>query len=360
MNTAMTTNTAPSRQTKHFPFSYGLIHLIIDAVTVTVTFNTILIHNVSPGWGFMTGVVLYDVLAFAGQALLGYLADWLRFSRSVVLAGIAFSALGVVFVGVDPLVAIILVGVGNALFHVGAGALSLFVTPGRATAPGIFVGPGAIGLALGTYMGKRGIILSWPMLGILAVAFVFALYSKNPQIPYKEKPKRLEIDYPFLIMGLLLFSIAIRSAVGMASGYQCPKSTWTIVFFVAAACFGKSLGGIVSDRLGWIKTSVGALLVSAPLIAFFGTVPALLIIGLFFFQMTMPVTLVAIAAVIPGRPAFAFGLACLVLVAGAIPTFYAEVKAFYNPYAFFALILLSATAVYIGLRLLSKKVPMRF
>ena len=103
---------------------------------------------------------------------------------------------------------------------------------------------------------------------------------------------------------------------------------------------GKALGGIISDRLGWIETSVGALLISAPLIAFAG--PAGIIAGLFVFQMTMPVTLVAAVKVFPKKPAFAFGLTCLALVGGAIPTFYPEIMRFYHPMFFIALILFAA------------------
>lgn len=73
--------------------------------------------------------------------------------------------------------------------------------------------------------------------------------------------------------------------------------------------------------------------------------------------MTMPVTLVAIAALLPGRTAFAFGLACLVLVMGAIPTFYQFTKLFYNSYLFFVLIILSAASIYLSLRLMKRIVP---
>ncbi|MCP4678193.1 MAG: MFS transporter [Deltaproteobacteria bacterium] len=351
---------------KHFfPITYGIVHAIIDAVCVTVVFSSIVMHDLEPHMSFRL-VVLYDLLAFAGQAFFGYITDRLKFSRGAILAGIALTAASVAFLEIEPITAIVLTGIGNALFHVGAGALSLHVTPGRAAAPGIFVGPGALGLGLGIWMGKRGLVYTWPLLIILAVAFIFAIYSKNPEIPYEKKLKRLDIEWPYLIMGLLLFSIAIRSLVGFAGAHACPRLPWPEypwvipVAFASAAFGGKALGGIVSDRLGWIPVSVGALLISAPLIAFFGTNPVVLVIGLFFFQMTMPVTLVAIAAVIPGKPAFAFGLACLVLILGALPTFFAEVKALYNSYAFFAIIVLSAAVVFFGLKLLNKKVPMKF
>jgi FSR family fosmidomycin resistance protein-like MFS transporter len=342
-----------------FPITYGIMHAFIDASCVMVIFSTIFVHDLSPYMSFYM-VVSYDVLAFAGQAFFGYLADRLGYSRGIVLAGIIMTALSVVFLKMEPVTAMIAAGVGNALFHVGAGALALYVVPGRATAPGIFVAPGALGLGFGIWMGKSGDIYTWPFLIVLAASFIYALFSSNPKLPYKERPKRLDIEFPYLIMALLLFSIAIRSMVGYAGGWACPKLTWVPAAFALAAFGGKAVGGIVSDRLGWIEASVGALLLSAPLIAFFGANPVVLVIGLFFFQMTMPVTLVALVSVLPGRPAFVFGIACLVLVLGALPTYYPQTRAFYSPYAFLMLILASAGAIFYSLRLLNKKVPMKF
>jgi hypothetical protein len=74
----------------------------------------------------------------------------------------------------------------------------------------------------------------------------------------------------------------------------------------------------------------------------------------------MPVTLVAVAALLPGRPGFAFGLACVALVGGAVPTYYHEVKTLFSPTLFLTLILLSAAALYVSLRGLQRSVPMKF
>lgn len=344
---------------RYFPYTYGLMHALVDAITVLAVFSTIFVHRMTAYWGFYL-VIAYDVLAFAGQALLGHLVDRFRFSRGAVQLGLLFSALAVVLLTMEPFTAVLAAGVGNALFHVGAGALSLYVKPGRATPPGIFVAPGALGLALGLWLGRGGMFHVWLILGLLAMAFVYTFFSTNPRIPTRKEAPRLDIRAPVLLIGLLLLSIAVRSFVGYAGGYACPKRDWIPLAFALTAFAGKGLGGIVSDRLGWILTSVGALLISAPLIAFFGSTPGLLIAGLFFFQMTMPVTLVAIAVIIPGRPGFAFGLACLVLVMGAIPTFFRSVHTVYHPVTLLVLILLSAGVLFVALRLLRAKVPMRF
>lgn len=359
MKGGATADNGPDRGVLSFPYAYGLMHALVDTVTIMAVFSTILVHQVTPFWAFYL-VVAYDLLAFAGQALLGHLVDRHRITRGAILAGILLSAAAVVLLTIEPYSAVAAAGIGNALFHVGAGALSLCVRPGRCAPPGIFVAPGALGLGLGMWIGKRALYHVWLFLGLLAIALVYAIFSKNPKLPLGEHSPTLKINAPYRIMGLLLLSIALRSLVGYAGGYACPKLAWIPAAFALAAFAGKGLGGIAADRWGWIRTSMVALLISAPLIAFFGRTPALLIPGLFFFQMTMPVTLVAIAAIIPARPGFAFGLACLVLVLGALPTFFPWVHAYYSPPAFLTLILLSAGVLFAGLRQLRGAVPMRF
>lgn len=115
---------------------------------------------------------------------------------------------------------------------------------------------------------------------------------------------------------------------------------------------GKLLGGFIADRIGWIICSVGALLISVPLIAYGGHSAATVLTGLLIFQMTMPVTLYAVYLLLPQKPATAFGLPCLALIIGASPTFYHFGRSFYGSTTFAILILLSAAAVAVGLKLL--------
>ncbi|MDP8223715.1 MAG: hypothetical protein P9L99_10180 [Candidatus Lernaella stagnicola] len=345
---------------RFFPVTHGIIHAIVDAATVMVIFSTIFVHELHPSDAF-TLVLSYDLLAFAGQAFVGYASDRFRAERAVTLAGIVLAFVAVLTMRIHPWAAMIVAGVGNAFFHVGAGAVSLHVRTGRATFPGIFVAPGALGLAMGIYVGKGHFLITWPFLVLLAAGFAFAAVAKLPEIPYTRKTKLLDVKMPLLILFLLLFSVAVRALVGGAGSYDLPKTVKTVSFGLAAAAFaGKAMGGIISDRLGWIPVSVGALLISAPLIAFGGANPIVLTIGLFLFQMTMPVTLTACAAVLPGRPGFAFGLTCLALILGAVPTFYHAVKIHYGPGPFLGLILLSAASVGAGLWMLRGKVPMKF
>ena len=342
-----------------FPITYGAIHALVDAATVMVVYTAVARFGMSVGDGFRL-VLGYDLLAFAGQALIGLASDHLRAPMAAARAGIVCAGCAVAMLFWNPYAAMALAGLGNALYHVGGGAMSLTVRPGRATDPGLFVGPGAIGLATGIWMGKSGAICVWPFLAALAASLLVTLVSGAPRISYSRQERRLELSAPVVVAALLLVSIAVRAFVGTAGAQGLDKAPWVTVAVTAAVFGGKTLGGIASDRLGWIPVNVGALVLSAPLIAFGGRDPLIFAAGIFLFQMTMPATLVALAALLPGRPGFAFGLACLGLIGGALPAFFRVVKAHYSAPSFLALILLSAACLFAALFSLRGKLPMRY
>jgi FSR family fosmidomycin resistance protein-like MFS transporter len=143
----------------------------------------------------------------------------------------------------------------------------------------------------------------------------------------------------------------VRSLVGMSAARGYARSELLLLGIPGAAFLGKSLGGFIADRLGWIEASVLALLASIPLIA--SAPPTLwLLLGLFLFQMTMPVTLTAVARLLPRQLATAFGWTCLALIIGALPT----MMPFGNPLCERRLlslwIVIGTVCVFFGLRLL--------
>jgi len=150
---------------------------------------------------------------------------------------------------------------------------------------------------------------------------------------------------------LLLVSIAVRSLVGLtaARGYQ--RSDWLVVGIPVAGFLGKSLGGVVADRFGWIRTTVTVLLVSAPLVAVPWSHPVILLAGLLAFQMTMPVTLVTVARLMPNRLGTAFGWTCFALALGSLPAMFDWGGVLSARPMLFGWILVAAVAVFAGLTL---------
>jgi hypothetical protein len=130
---------------------------------------------------------------------------------------------------------------------------------------------------------------------------------------------------------LLLVSVAVRSFVGFGACFQCPGGLAIAIGLPVAGFLGKLVGGMAADRLGWLRASAGALLLSLPLIAFSGGSLVLALPGVLLFQSTMAVTLVAVYALMPRWPATAFGLPCLALIAGSFPTFFPAGKQTLRP-----------------------------
>jgi FSR family fosmidomycin resistance protein-like MFS transporter len=150
---------------------------------------------------------------------------------------------------------------------------------------------------------------------------------------------------------LLLISIAIRGMVGLSLVLPWKSDTGLLFALTGAVVLGKAFGGILGDRFGWSRVAVSGLAVSAPLLAFFPHIPAIAITGAFLFNLSMPITLICLARLLPGKEGFAFGLTTLALIIGAFPTF-TPLRIVIGRQIFLSIaILISITVLYSGLRL---------
>lgn len=334
------------------PLLLGLVHAALDAATVSATMRACQVGPLPVG-GATALILGYDLLAFAGQVPLGWLTDRFGSPKRAMLTGVALTLVSLLAPGFGAVSMVVAAGLGNALFHLGAGAAVLRLGLERATPVGVFVAPGALGLGFGMMYGPRSGPL-WPI--AVVIVFLFGLFlwierslaaaKASAPRPVAEKPRSYSV---LLVMLLLLFSILVRSLVGSfaARGYE--RSDLLLFGLPIAACLGKGLGGVVADRFGWLETTVIALLVSLPLIAL-APPTTFLLLGLLLFQMTMPVTLTAAARVLPDRLATAFGLTCFALVLGVLPKAVPSL-AFLGQRSVLALfILLAAGSLYWALR----------
>jgi MFS transporter, FSR family, fosmidomycin resistance protein len=346
---------------------YGAMHMAVDFATVTSVYRAARSVGLGAGLPVAGGLGLgpfelvlgYDLMAFGLQLPLGILTDLLKGARIALVGGLVLALAGLCAIPVSAVATMVLAGLGNALFHLGAGAVVLSAAQGRAGPAGVFVAPGALGLGLGIWFGRTGVAPAWPIAGLVVAGLVASFFLRHPEpegvplAPAHTPANELKRAAWLAVLALLVVSVGIRSFVGFAGTYQCNKTSLLIMAGVPVAGFlGKLFGGFVSDRLGWIDTTVGALLVSAPLIAYSGGSPYAAVVGLLIFQMTMPVTLTAAYVALPTMPATAFGLPCLALIAGALPTFYPWGRAVYGSHLFLGLILASALAIYLALVLL--------
>jgi FSR family fosmidomycin resistance protein-like MFS transporter len=265
-------------------------------------------------------VLLYNLLAFGGQPLVGLVSDWLRAPRGAVLLGLLCHCAALLLSAAMPAGAVALAGIGSAAFHVGGGALALCATRGRAAGPGLFAAPGVVGLAVGGALavgGQRPLLL---FLVPLIAAIVVIAAVRLPALPYAAPEREPIFEDHDLIMLLLLAGIALRSAVWSALQAALAARLDLLLAMAVAAATGKVLGGFLADWIGWRRWTFGALVVAAPLLTLSGENPATLLPGIALLQSATPAALAASGRLLPRRPGLAAGLVLgLAIAAGGLP-----------------------------------------
>jgi FSR family fosmidomycin resistance protein-like MFS transporter len=327
----------------------SVFHALIDATCGFILYSLVRLGNVDSSM-FVPAFLLYNGLAFALQPAVGLLLDRIKQPVDGFIFGAVFVAIAGVIFPELPWVAVVLSGLGNAVFHAGAGAIALNIDPRKAWAPGVFVAPGAIGLTLGILAGKSGPLAAWFLPLVVMIFAVSGFWMKYPEIKYRVDRKISSVNLFVLVLLLLLLSVSARAFVGMAAALPWKSDIYLLLALSVGVVLGKGLGSFLADRFGWIKISVGALVISGVLL-FFGAKFAMLgILGMFFFQMTMPVTLVAVANMFPDKPSFAFGLPCLALFLGSVPILLRLLPTL-EGLGLTALIMLSAVLLWVALKM---------
>ncbi len=328
--------------------AYSLAHALVDAACAAVLFAMLAARR-GDALNLAGIVLIYDVIAFSTQPVFGLLVDRFKSPAYAAAAGILLVAASTLMLPL-PLLAAVTAGIGNAVFHVGGGFVSLNLQPGKAALPGIFVAPGALGLTLGILIGKSGGFVAWPFILLLLAAAALILALPRPEVP-AERPLPADLRWFEAVIVLLLVSVIIRSLVGQGLVLPWKSDPALLLALTGAVVLGKALGGLLADRFGWGAVALTGLAVSAPLLAFFAPLPALAIAGTFLFNLSMPVTLAGLAGMLPGKSGFAFGLTTLALIAGALPAF-TPLRTWIGGAGFvFVAILVSLAALFAGLRL---------
>lgn len=321
----MTAGSTSSHGLKHFqvavgaalPLLLGIAHLVVDASSNFAMMILLRPASFSDAVGLL---VAYNFGAFALQPLVGWATNRLGKPRAALSIGLILAAAALLCLDLPRWVPLLLTSLGNALFHVGGGALASLSTEGRASGPGVFIAPGAIGVALGAAAGESAPAALWPLFSALLVFAVLGGMLRCRETPTAEAaaaPSRREGAEA--IVFLLLFAIAARSLLGARALSQLRIHPGWALPLAAAAFAGKAFGGWIADRFGWKRVAVASLLLSSALLAAAGRSVFVAVSAMICFQAVTSITLSALYKAIPGRIGFAFGLACLAIFVGAFP-----------------------------------------
>lgn len=300
---------------------YSIVHLIVDFACAYLMFRSI---READNWE--VNLLLYNFCAFALQMPIGLLADRVNRNALCAIAGCGLVAAAYGTALMNPVVTVSIAGLGNALFHVGGGIEILNRSRGKAGILGVFVSPGAVGIYLGTLLGKQQHSYQYTALLLLALSVLLLIYlgyrngrgfrSENPAFDF---PK-MEWNNFLLPIVAFVFVVCLRSYLGMTSAYPWKSiGNWGIALLYAVV-LGKMLGGFLADWLG-VKKTVTLSLGVAAIGYLFSHIPWCGIIAVFFFQMTMPITLWAMGKLLNHSHGFAFGILTFGLFLGNVPVF---------------------------------------
>ena len=252
---------------------------------------------------------LYNLLAFGTQFLIGYLLDkrenFLPYAPIIALALLSLGTISELGI----LIQVVLIGLGNSLFHVAIGSVVLRQYDTYKEL-GIFVSSGAIGLALGLnfFVDAKIFVLIYA----LATVIIFRRNVISKQIDTPESSRKKFPSLPWnvacLCVMLLLGCIVLRSFGGGNNSAQY------VMLFPCVYAAGKILGGICCDSLGYKNTIALIFIVGFLSLQWNGLFAAVTLT--LASNMTMPLTLRLVHWCKPNFPGLMFGLAAGCLLPG--------------------------------------------
>lgn len=304
---------------------YALVHMAVDLSCAFLVYTYVL-----GGEQWYLWLLLYNFCAFALQMPIGAAADRLDRNSSVAVGGCAGVLTGLLLgIAGFPAGAAVVAGIGNACFHVGGGIDVLNRSERRAAPLGIFVAPGALGIFLGTMLGRAGteaavwigglLILSAVVIRAAAGREKLWLSSGNAPFSFSVPSSSVPSGRTLMAAACFLAAVILRSYSGMIQNFPWKETLAGSGFILAGAVvLGKMAGGVLADKLGIQRTAFRSMCAAA--VGFLCLVyPAAGILAVFFWNMSMPLTLWAVSKVFPGAKGFGFGLLTFGLFVGFCP-----------------------------------------
>ena len=349
-------------------FAYALCHFVVDFACVSTMLCAVSRVLGDSGQGSMEvvalSILLYDIVAFTLQLPIGIALDQLDKNSYAALLSYASVGAGVVL-SLVPIAllewpAILLLAIGNALFHSAGGLSVLNISQKHAGPSGIFIATGAIGVFLGTQSAQMGRLqIAFSLLVLLFLCALITLVVQKVNKKYWNV-HNVSFDIPrlssntLLAIALLSLVVALRSYAGMVMAFPWKSEMLLLVLSILGVFAGKALGGVVADRIGFRTTAIFSLIVAATLFVPSWEIPVMGLLGVFFFNFTMSITLASLANILPNAKGTAFGLASFSLAVGALPAlvgFRIE-----HPAMLSGISLVSALALGVGLTLVKDSV----
>lgn len=214
---------------------YAAAHFWVDFACALLVLG-----RLEGGGDAVTALLLYNCFAFAVQMPVGLLADALGAGDRFAALGCGLTALAWGLPGLLP--AAVCAGLGNACFHVGGGLYTLNGS-GKCGPLGLFVSPGALGIALGTLLAP-GNAFPAPVVVLALLGLGAALLRWGGGVPNAPLDLAPVGGTEALLPLLCLFAVVVlRSFAGTLFAFPW-KGELPLVLACATAG-GKAAGGLL-------------------------------------------------------------------------------------------------------------------
>lgn len=266
--------------------------------------------------------VAYNVLAFLTQPLTGWWVDRGSTNRGL---GLSMTLLVMACVIHQLPCTIVLLGLGNSLFHVWGGRNVARRTANNMMHLGLFVSTGALGLLLGSSYASVG--LMWAMMATLMMSVAAYLWVERWQkceLLVQSQKQTMSGVPPAVgskwLMALLILLVMIRSFYGQWAPNADSRLGNFGLLLTLLAVAGKMSGGLLCLRFGTWRALTLVLLVAgvAMVVSELGGSTGILALFLMVLaiNVTMPMTLHLMNRQLPRREGLAFGLLAAALLPG--------------------------------------------
>ena len=345
-----------------------ILHFLVDGLCLCCLYLMI----PSEAYDDLLGLFLtYNLLAFTTQPLTGWWVDRLQKLHWALLlsAGLLLTAVVLMILFEGKLLSslltfwmvAILLGMGNSLFHVWGGKMTVVVAGNDMRALGIFVSTGAVGLVVGLTYASLWLAVGMLLLIALMCTFAIRIPVTNTK-RYQGKVFRLNTSRLQLprtgeiwLIPILLF-VFVRSFLGESLPSNMEKDSTFLFLLAATAMVGKAGGGWIARQWGVVTSIVACVGVAAACLLWtiVGTNQLFVVlIGVLVNNFTMPMTLYLANRVLPKREGVAFGLLAAVLVPGYMLAHSGSLH--FNIYFMLAALLLTISVELGTLRLMGEK-----
>lgn len=295
---------------------WSILHFLVDMVCAWAMYAYF-------GAGNYENLLIYNFCAFALQLPFGTFLDLYRekFHRLPTIIAMIGAAATLCGAFSHPA----LLGVGNALFHIGAGVDVIeedFMKNHKGRNLGIFVAPGAIGLYLGALLGKKYTNPIVCVISGVTMMILLVIRWKQADVHIEKISCAPDKHCKLLILTACCFAVVVvRSFVGLAVTFSWKSIPLFAAMAVCCTAAGKSCGGFLGARFGLSRTAVFSLLL-ASLCYLLGDIGVIGLTAIFLFNMTMPLTLYLLTEKLPDMPGFAFGILTFGLFLGFLPVYW--------------------------------------